>query len=269
MDKSVNANKTDAAQAAALTFAQVTVQTLDAVSKRREVWESTDFKKASDGLYELLADCYSIYEEKFINADEAGQKMVRLELKARLQAAGVKVQLNTTTLTMIVRFVFGSDRKRAHGYTYVLKAAHSHEVLAADLATWIKSNGGIEEIKRKNVISKDALDKREKRVAALEEVKAAAETAAIVPFGEVKLEASISLGENAVLVVQPNADGTANVIAVLPEADKAVVEAIFKRIARDAVKAASENEARAKEAAVNKPLEKQVEEVAELQALAA
>ncbi len=255
MTKTVN-NSTapTTTQAAALAFANATVQTLDALSKRRETWEAADFKKANDGLYDLLADCYAVYAEKFVNAGESDQKALRADLKGRLEAVGVKVQVNTTALTMMVRFVFGSDRKRAHGYNYVIKAAITHDVAPSDLSNWIKSSGGIEEIKRKTVLSDEALANREKRQAALDDVKANAETAAINPLGRVQFDEPFTLGTNAVLVVQPNADGSANVVAILPQADDPVIQALYKRIARENLKAQAEEETRTKEAAVNAPV---------------
>jgi len=255
MAKSVTTNKTST-QAAALAIATSTVQKLDALAKRREEWEATAFTKANEGLYELLADCYAVYVNKFVNAGDADQKALRVYLKARLEAAGVKVQTNTTTLTMVVRFVFGSDRKRAHGYAYVIKAAVSHSVTPSDLPTWIKTNGGIEEIKRRTVPSKTALANRQIREAAIDEVKAAAETAAINPLGRVLFSEPISLGQHAVLVVQPNKDGTGNVVAILSEADQPVVEALYKRIAREAVEIKRVDQTRAKEKAINTPVGK-------------
>ena len=200
-----------------------------------------------------MAECQEIYEERFLNAGEMDQKALRADLKARLEAAGVKVQRNTTTLTMVVRFVFGSDRKRAHGYNYVIKAAVSHGVTAQQLPAWIKANGGIEEIKRRNVMSDEALANRDKREAALDEVKSSAETAAINPLGLVEFSESITLGQHAVLVVQTNADGTASVLAVLPEAEDAVIQALYKKIARVNLKTQEEEAQRKLEAAVNKP----------------
>jgi len=255
MTKSVITNQTST-QAAALAFAMATVQRLDALAKRREEWEATAFTKANEGLYAILAECQEVYVEKFLNAGETDQKALRADLKDRLEAAGVKVQTNTTTLTMVVRFVFGSDRKRAHGYAYVIKAAVSHFVTPSDLPTWIKTNGGIEEIKRRTVPSEKALANRQIREAAIDEVKAAAETAAINPLGRVLFTEAISLGQHAVLVVQPNTDGTGNVVAILPEADQPVVEALYKRIAREAIEAKRVDETREKEKAVNTPVGK-------------
>ena len=80
---------------------------------------------------------------------------------------------------------------------------------------------------------------------------------------------ALSLGEHAVLVVQPNSDGTANVVAVLAEANDPVIEALYKCIAREALKAKALEETRAKEAAVNKPVGKKPAANADQQRLAA
>lgn len=95
---------------AAQQFANSTVQQLDALFKTRENWEATDFKKANEGLYSLLSECQDVYVSMFINATEDQRRAVRSELTSRLSAAGVKVQKNTSSLMMLVRFVFNSAR---------------------------------------------------------------------------------------------------------------------------------------------------------------
>ena len=105
-----------------LTFANNTVQQLDGLRTRRMTWEATDYKKSNEGLYALLADTLDVFNGKFIIASEDNRKTLRKELEGKLKTDGIKVQRNTTTLTMLIRYVFGSDRKRAHGYAYVLKA---------------------------------------------------------------------------------------------------------------------------------------------------
>ena len=42
--------------AANLAFANTIVQQLDVLAVRRKEWEATDYKKATEGLYVLLAD---------------------------------------------------------------------------------------------------------------------------------------------------------------------------------------------------------------------
>jgi hypothetical protein len=93
-----------------LAFAGGLVTQLDGLVSKRQQWEVTDYKKANDGLYSLLASCLDVFSSKFVTADDNDKKVLRTELSARLTAGGVRVQRNTTTLTMFVRFVFGSDR---------------------------------------------------------------------------------------------------------------------------------------------------------------
>ncbi len=245
--------KEDAKRMAASTFAAVTVASLDALSKRRENWEATEFKKANDVLYTLLADCYALYEQRVVAAENADKKAVRADLAKHLKEMKVRVQFNTTTLMMMVRFVFGSDRKRAHGYAYVIKAALSHGIGSKQMPDWIKAQGGIEEIKRNAVESDDALLRREQREQALDRVREGAELAAISPVGTVQFDKDVVLGEHAVLVVRPAGDGTATVLAVLKTAEDAVVEVIYKRIAKADLIEEKEKETLAMEAAVSKP----------------
>lgn len=111
-------------------YAQTIVKQLNDLVVKREKWESTDYKKANEGLYALLSSCLQMFNSKFVTAGDSDRKTLRYELATLLKADGIKVQTNTPTLTMFVRYVFGSDRKRAHGYSYVLKAAISYEISA-------------------------------------------------------------------------------------------------------------------------------------------
>ena len=219
--------------AADTAFAKTSVQTLDGLVTRRKQWEATDYKKANDGLYALLADCLAVFNEKFMKADATGQKALRIDLTSKLKAGGVKVQKTTPTLTMFVRYVFGSDRKRAHGYAYVLKAAISHDVAAKDLAGYIVQEGGIEEVKRKMVLSEESLAKRAAVDSAKVSVKAAAELASVTPLATVPL-AGVT-GDYVVLLAQPTPDGMVNIISVLSDVKDTLVETLFAQIAKKKV----------------------------------
>ena len=234
-------------------FANVIVQSLDALSVRRQAWESEDYKKANEGLYALLADCLDVFENKFVKADDNSRKTLRSELRARLIADGIKVQANSTTLTMLVRFVFGSDRKRAHGYAYVLMAALTHNVAAIGLPAWIVEQGGIEEIKRRMVKSAEAVARARQVEAARATVIAELEDAAIKPLAKVSLALS---GNYAVLLAKPQLDGTTSIIGALPEINEALFNALLVRMARRRAASDAERKQLSKEAddmlAVNK-----------------
>jgi hypothetical protein len=232
--------------AADTAFAKTSVQTLDGLVTRRKQWEATDYKKANEGLYALLADCLALFNEKFVAAADDSKKALRIELTHKLKADGVKVQQTTPTLTMFVRYVFGSDRKRAHGYAYVLKAAISHGVSAKEMPDYILREGGIEEVKRKMVVKEETLAKRAVLESAKVAVKSAVESAVVTPLAKITL-AGVT-GEFAVLLAKPTPDGMVNIISVLSDVKDALVETLFAQMAKrkvedDAADATVANEA--------------------------
>jgi len=198
-----------------LAFAGGLVTQLDGLVVKRKQWEATDYKKANEGLYSLLASCLDVFNSKFVTADDNSKKTLRGELTTRLTAGGVRVQRNTTTLTMFVRFVFGSDRKRAHGYTYVLKAAISHEVAAANLPSWIVEQGGIEEVRRQMIVSEEAKQRKADLANAQTQVKAGIEQAVVTPLAQVRLS-GVS-GEYALLLAKPLPDGSVSIVGVISD----------------------------------------------------
>jgi hypothetical protein len=220
-------------------FAKTIVQQLDDLCERRKQWEATDFKKANDGLYTLLSECLDVFQAKFVNGTDSDRRTLRTDLAEKLKAANVKVQKNTNTLTMFARVVFASDRKRAHGYAYVLTAAISHNKTAAQLPEWIASEGGIEEIKRNMVKKPEAIARKDAIDAAKVKLSAELELAAIAPLAEVEIT-GLS-GNYAVLLVKPNPNGGADVVGTLNEVNEALVNALLVRMAKSRVKQDAEN----------------------------
>ena len=76
--------KTAIVDANAEHFAGSIVQQLDVLSVRREQWEATDYKKANDGLYALLADCLDVFQARFVKGTDKEQKALRASLIQRL-----------------------------------------------------------------------------------------------------------------------------------------------------------------------------------------
>ena len=223
-------DKKAAAAAQAEAFAGSIVQQLDVLSARREQWEATDYKKANDGLYALLADCLDVFQARFVKGAEQDQKALRASLMQRLQADGVRVVKTSTTLTMLARYVFNSDRKRAQGYGYVLAAAVSHGIEAKDFASWVVQQGGIEEIKRKMVKSEAAKAKQEAVKAATVSVKGEVELNTLQPLAHVDIEGLT--GNYAVLLAKPNVQGGVDIVGSLSEVNDALVNALILRMAK-------------------------------------
>ena len=220
--------------AANTAFSNNVVTELNGLLEKRKTWEATDYKKANQGLYSLLASCLDVFSSKFVNADDSDKKTLRGELAARLTADGIRVQRNTTTLTMFVRFVFGSDRKRAHGYTYVLKAAISYDVSAANLPSWIVEQGGIEEVRRQMIVSEEAKQRKADLANAQTQVKAGIEQAVVMPLAQVRL--SGVTGEHALLLAKPSPDGIVSIVGVISDINEAFYNSCLLKMAR--VKAA-------------------------------
>lgn len=221
-------------------FTDFTVQKLDALSAKRDAWEQGAFKKANDELYGLLADTLGLFQASEVTVNSTKVKAhgkeymstLRVELNTRLGSMGVKVQKNSSTLTMLVRYVFKSDRKRAHGYAQVLGAAIQDGIKPAELANYIANAGGIEEIKRRMVLSADALAKREQVANATSSVKTDVERAALNPIATAQVATE---GEYAVLLAKPRADGFVDIIGVLPEVNEALFNALLVRMAKKRV----------------------------------
>lgn len=223
--------------AANMLFANSIVQQLDVLAVRRKEWEATDYKKANDGLYALLADCLSVYQARFVTGSLADQKALRTSLVQRLQADRVRVVKTTTTLTMLARFVFNSDRKRAHGYGYVLAAAVSHGVESKDFAAWVAEKGGIEEIKRLMVKKAEAIAKQQAVQAATAVVKNDVATNAMHPLAS--LDISGITGDYALLLAKPNVAGGVDIVGSLSEVGEAMVNAFILRMAKQRVESAA------------------------------
>ena len=229
-----------------ITFVNNTVQQLDDLRTRRVSWETTDYKKANDGMYALLADTLAIYDENFLKATDQERKDLRKELEEKLKADGIKVQRNTITLTMLVRYVFGSDRKRAHGYAYVLKAAVSQQVAANALPAYIAEQGGIEEIKRKMVQSEKAKQRLAEIEQAKTEVLVELDQAAVNPLAKVKL--SGLTGKYVILLAKPDVDGDASIVGALSDVEESLYNALIKKMAKVKANTNAESAALNKEA---------------------
>jgi hypothetical protein len=230
MSKKVN--NTAAATVNAV-FVNTIVQQLDVLSARRKEWEATDYKKANDGLYSLLSECLGIFNERFVLGSDEDKKALRLSLMQRLQADGIRIVKTSTTLTMLARYVFNSDRKRAQGYGYVLAAAVSHGVQTNDFSSWIVKQGGIEEVKRLMVKSEAARAKQAAVQAATAEVKGSIELNTLQPMAHVALDGFT--GKHAVLLVKPNVKGGVDIVGSLDNINDSLVNALILRMAKDQV----------------------------------
>jgi hypothetical protein len=227
-----------------IAFADSTVALLDALSVKRDAWEQGVFKAANEALYALLAETLEIYNSKFLQGGKDDQRTLRQQLVSRLNEMGIKTQKNSTALGMLVRFVFKSDRKRAHRYAYVLSAAVQENVSSANFAGFVRDAGGVEEIVRKMVVKEDTRKKREAVQAAQVVTKDELEYNTLNPLAVVNLDIE---GDYAVLIAKPQPDGTTRIVSVLPSATESVINALMQHIAKHKVATATADAQNAEE----------------------
>lgn len=194
--------KTFIASAINEAFAATMTMSLDALSIARDSWEKNEYKSATDSLYDLLSQTYSVYEQLFIDATDDDRKTLRNSLATKLKADGVKVQLNTTTLSLLIRYVFKSDRKRVMRYRYAIEAAKSHAVASAGLTVWLHAKGGIDAVAKEKSQSDEAKAKEAKLAAATTDVKDLIEHRKTAPLANVSIP-NLTAKTRTVFIAEP------------------------------------------------------------------
>ena len=135
------------------------INRLDQLSVIRDEFENKTLRGSNKDLYKILSDVYSL----FIEIDSNKSKYDLLKLKITLKDRGFKIQNNTPLLTLLIRYVFNSDRTRSYNYNRVISSAHQREISPGKLSEFIEEQGGIEECKKKFVRSNKSLEKEEKK----------------------------------------------------------------------------------------------------------
>lgn len=176
----------------------------------REVWENTAYRTSNDQLYALLQKCYGTY--KAMAGDSVEAATLREALKTYMNLKGIRVSESAHGLVKIVKCVFGDDRRRASAYGIVLRSALAQKVAVADLPTFIRNSGGVEEIR---------LAKSPNAMTAKQKASAGAQAVAATTLGVFAGEAlaqhmdATNIGSNAVLIGTWQADGSVVVRAVV------------------------------------------------------
>ncbi len=111
----------------------------------REKFETETLARSNKELYGILSSVYGLFNDA---VRENCLKDVVVKMKAVLTERNVRVQKNTNALTVFVRYVFNSDRKRAYNYASTLMAAVQAEITVDKLAAFIESKNGVEECKK-------------------------------------------------------------------------------------------------------------------------
>jgi hypothetical protein len=119
------------------------VKHCDLLAEKHRKYNDDYIVRGNQALYELLADIYKIA----LALDKSDYKHeIHSKMRKILKDRDVKVQTNTPDLTLLVKYVVGSDRKRATNYSRILKIALTEELAPEELASYISRRGGIGQI---------------------------------------------------------------------------------------------------------------------------
>jgi hypothetical protein len=115
----------------------------DLLAKKCQQYEQDFIVLGNQALYDLLAGIYAVA----LKLDKSDFKYEILsKMKDQLKSKDIRVQTNTPDLTVLVKYVVGSDRKRATNYSRILKIALEEHLDPSELANYISRRGGIGEI---------------------------------------------------------------------------------------------------------------------------
>lgn len=190
------------------------------LSVEREAWESTVYRTNNELLYVLLQKCYQTYQAMSVGGDEAGN--LRKGLTDFINTKGYKFNAGTHTLVKIVKCVFGADRRRVSAYGIVLRTALSKNVSVVDIPEFIRSHGGVEEIRLAK--SPNAMTAKHKAQAGAEAVQSSNLGVFDCESLRNKLDSG-NIGKAVVLIGTWQADGSVIVRSVV-QSDTAVNAAL-------------------------------------------
>lgn len=214
-------------------IASATLVKLDALANRRQVWQRDFYDKSNKGLYALLSDCLGMYYE--IKGSPA-EKIVLESIKVTLEARGTKVQASTPVLTLIVKYVFNAERRRASSYSRALRVAAKEAVSVANFADWVTKVGGVEEVASTKGITDETIKKRsqlDNKVAEVKQllVSQLQHPLALVP--KTALAHPADSAEYTLLIGKMLASGQTQVLSVVPGSSGAMIEQAIRKIAQE------------------------------------
>jgi len=214
-------------------IANATLVKLDALANRRQVWQRDLYDKSNKALYALLSDCLGMYYE--IKGSSA-EKAVLESIKTNLDSRGIKAQASTPVLTLIVKYVFNAERRRASAYSRALRVAAKEAISVGNFAEWVTKVGGIEEVASTKGITDETIKKRGQLDTKVAEVKQLLvnqlqHPLALVP--KTALAHPADSAEYTLLIGKMLASGQTQVLSVVPGSTTAMIEQAIRKIAQE------------------------------------
>ncbi len=175
----------------------------------REAWETTDLNRSNEGLYALIVECVLLYREMVSGEDLRAKKQ---GLNDYMNLRGIQVKSDSPLTLRIIRCIFGSqDRRRISSYHTALRVAIAEKWAPEDVASEIRSRGGIQEL---SLQRPGAMTAKAKAEAA----SAAVLNSSIATLRDDRLLHSFDtshIGDHAVALLTLNSDGSYDVHCVV------------------------------------------------------
>lgn len=221
--------------AVVLANAQAVIKRANGLAEASKKYETETLARSNKELYGILGQVYDLFMEAY--KDIPTLKQAVNEMKEVLGKRNVKVQSNSPALTVFVRYVFNSDRKRAYNYTRTLMAAVKDKSEKQSLADFIESKGGVEECKKnfakkpETVAKEQALKEAATQVVSTLESMKAAETVTL-PNSSVYLNDGC---EYAFVIARVGANNKLELLRTIPKTTKAMEDSAIKELAKEVV----------------------------------
>lgn len=209
----------------------IVLDRLNALSDERSVWEGNQYRSATEALYSLLSKTYAAYEDHFVASKDETRKAFRAALIQKLVDDGIRIQKTSTTLGILIRYVFKSDRKRVMRYRYVIEAAKSHQIPAAALPQWLGEVGGIDGACKLITLSEETQSKRQRIAHEVSALTQDINERRTTPLAQVKVQ-GVTPDSRSVLIAEPNAEGGFDIVCVMPKLSDTLYDALIKSAAK-------------------------------------
>lgn len=122
----------------------------DLLSQKNREYEHNFIVLGNQALYELLTSIYT-FALKLEKSDFKYEILGKM--REHLRSKDIRVQTNTPDLTILIKYIIGSDRKKATNYCRILKIALEERLAPEELGGYISRRGGIGQIHEIEVLS--------------------------------------------------------------------------------------------------------------------
>ncbi len=216
-------------------FAQKAILRANELVAAREKYETETLARSNAELYGILSEVLGLF---YTTLEENCVAKTVAQMKSVLTERGVRVQGNTPAITVFVRYVFNSDRKRSYNYTCTLMAALQHKIQPENLAEFISGKHGVEECKRTFSMSPETLKKKQAIASAATDVVELLGTmpsAATVKLPDAKTVTFAEGAGYAFVIARKLSNGQLELLRTIPVTTKGMQAAAVKALAKDLI----------------------------------